>query len=204
MDLAKIERTYQANGWGRAAYEPAMMVALLLYAFCLGERSSQRIERLCERDLAFRVITANQCPDHTTRARFRQTHEAELATQFSRVVRLCADADLVTVGGVALDGTTIKASAVVAANRTTETIEQVMYTMQAEASTVDDAEDRLHGLEPRGDALPEALRDRTRRLKRLHECQTRLEREAAEATAQQQATSEGCHAEEAGTQTEGA
>ena len=85
MDLAKIERTYQADGWGRAAYEPAMMVALLLYAFCLGERSSQRIERLCERDLAFRVITANQCPDHTTRARFRQTHEAELATQFSRL-----------------------------------------------------------------------------------------------------------------------
>ena len=131
MDLAKIERTYQADGWGRAAYEPAMMVALLLYAFCLGERSSQRIERLCERDLAFRVITANQCPDHTTRARFRQTHEAELATQFSQVVRLCADAGLVTVGGVALDGTTIKASAAVVANRTTETIEQVMYTMQA-------------------------------------------------------------------------
>ncbi|THJ20549.1 MAG: transposase [Nitrospira sp. CG24E] len=68
VDLAKIERTYQADGWGRAAYEPAMMMALPLYAFCLVERSSRRIEQLCEQDFAFRVITTDQCPDHTTRA----------------------------------------------------------------------------------------------------------------------------------------
>ena len=62
MNLAAITRTYRADGWGPAAYEPAMMVALLLYAYCLGERSSRRIERLCQRDVAFRVITANQGP----------------------------------------------------------------------------------------------------------------------------------------------
>lgn len=94
MDLAKIERTYRADGWGQAAYEPAMMVALLLYAYCLGERSSRRIERLCKRDVAFRVITANQGPDHTTIARFRQTHEKALASLFTDVLRLCAEAGL--------------------------------------------------------------------------------------------------------------
>ena len=79
MDLAKIKRAYRVDGWGAAAYTPAMMVALLLYAYCLGERSSRRIERLCERDVAFRVLTANQRPDHTTIARFRQTHKTALA-----------------------------------------------------------------------------------------------------------------------------
>ena len=95
MNLAAITRTYRADGWGQAAYEPAMMVALLLYAYCLGERSSRRIERLCQRDVAFRVITANQGPDHTTMARFRQTHEIELAKLFTQVLRLCAEAGLV-------------------------------------------------------------------------------------------------------------
>ena len=87
MNLVAVKQTYRADGWGQAAYEPAMMVALLLYAYCLGERSSRRIERRCQRDVAFRVITANQGPDHTTIARFRQTHETELATLFTQVLR---------------------------------------------------------------------------------------------------------------------
>lgn len=186
MNLAKIERAYRADGWGSAAYAPAMMVALLLYAYCLGERSSRRIERLCERDVAFRVLTANQCPDHTTIARFRQIHETELATLFTQVLHLCAEAGLVKVGVVALDGTKVKANAALAANRTAETIEQVVSTMLAEAQVADDAEDRVYGEDHRGDELPEPLRDRTRRLKRLQECQERLQREAAEAVAQQQ------------------
>ncbi len=94
------------------------MVALLLYAYCLGERSSRRIERLCERDIAFRVIAANQRPDHTTIARFRQTHEKAVAALFTDVLRLCAEAGVVKVGVVALDGTKIKAAAALAANRT--------------------------------------------------------------------------------------
>ena len=88
MDLSAIEQTYRRDGWGQAAYEPTMMVALLLYAYCLGERSSRQIERLCERDIAFRVIAANQRPDHTTVARFRKLHETALAALFSDVLRL--------------------------------------------------------------------------------------------------------------------
>ena len=87
MNLVAMKQTYRADGWGQAAYELAMMVALLLYAYCLGERSSRRIERRCQRDVAFRVITANQGPDHTTIARFRLTHETELATLFTQVQR---------------------------------------------------------------------------------------------------------------------
>jgi transposase len=199
MNLTKIERTYRADGWGQAAYKPAMMVALLLYAYCLGERSSRRIERLCQRDVAFRVLAANQRPDHTTIARFRQTHETELATLFTQVLRLCAEAGLVKVGIVALDGTKIKADAALAANRTVETIAAEVTRMLTEAQATDAAEDRQYGPEQRGDELPEALRERQSRLARLQACQERLEQEAASAVAQQQAKLEARQAEEAAT-----
>lgn len=199
MNLTAIERTYRADGWGQAAYEPPMMVALLLYAYCLGERSSRRIERLCQRDVAFRVITANQSPDHTTVARFRQTHEIELAKLFTQVLRLCAKAGLLKVGIVALDGTKIKANAALASNRTVETITAEVSRMLTEAQATDADEDRQYGSERCGDELPEALRDRTSRLTRLRACQERLEREAADATAQQQAKIETRRAEEAAT-----
>ena len=199
MNLTAITRTYRADGWGPAAYEPAMMVALLLYAYCLGERSSRRIERLCQRDVAFRVITANQGPDHTTIARFRQTHESELATLFTQVLRLCAEAGLVQVGIVALDGTKIKASAALASNRTVETITAEVSRMLTEAQATDAAEDQQYGQERCGDELPEALRDRQSRLARLQACQERLTQEAATATAQQQAKLETRQAEETAT-----
>ncbi len=175
MDLKNITQTYRRDGWGQAAYEPTMMVALLLYAYCVGERSSRRIERLCERDIAFRVLAANQRPDHTTLARFRQTHEQALAALFTDVLRLCAQAGVVKVGVVALDGTKIQADAALAANRTTEAIQETVQRMLSEAQTADDAEDRMYGAERRGDELPEALRDRHSRRARLQACQARLE-----------------------------
>src|SRR4051812_1817352 len=79
LDLAAFYAAYRADGWGRAAHEPAMMVALLLYAYAIGERSSRRIERHCEHDVAFRVIAANRVPDHATIARFRVRHERAIA-----------------------------------------------------------------------------------------------------------------------------
>jgi transposase len=197
MNLTAIERTYRADGWGQAAYEPAMMAALLLYAYCRGERSSRRIERLCQRDLAFRVIMANQGPDHTTIARFRQTHETELATLFTQGLRLCAEAGLVKVGIVALDGTKIKASAALAANRPVETITAEGSRMLTEAQATDAAEDWQYGPARCGDELPEGLRDRQSRLARWQACQERLTQEAASATEPQQAKSETRQAEEA-------
>ena len=82
MDLNAFYGAYREDGCGRAAFEPQMMVALLLYSYAVGERSSRGIERRCREDIAFRVITANQIPDHATIARFRARHEQALADTF--------------------------------------------------------------------------------------------------------------------------
>ena len=145
------------------------------------------------------MITANQGPDHTTLARFRQTHESALATLFTQVLRLYAEAGLVKVGVGALDGTKIQANAALASNRTVETITAEVSRMLTEAQATDTDEDRQYGSERCGDELPEDLRDRQRRLARLQACQARLTQEAATAIAQQQAKIETRQAEEAAT-----
>jgi transposase len=111
MDLAAFYAAYRVDGHGRAAHDPSMMVALLLYAYAIGERSSRRIERRCLEDVATRVICANQAPDHCTIARFRQRHELAIGELFGDVLALCAEAGLVRVGVVAIDGTKVHASA---------------------------------------------------------------------------------------------
>lgn len=199
MDLSRFYARYRADGGGHPAYDPAMMVTLLLYSYCLGERSSRRIERLCERDISYRVIAGNRAPDHATIARFRQAFEKELAELFAGVLRLCAEAGLVKVGVVALDGTKIKANAALAANRTYASIEEEVRTWLKEAQAIDEEEDRLFGPDGRGDELPPELADRRSRLFRLKECKERLEREAAQAAAAQQAKVEAAKAEEAAT-----
>ena len=93
LDLSAFYAGYRADGHGRAAHDPAMMVALLLYCYAIGERSSRRIERRCVEDVAVRVICANQAPDHTTIARFRQRHERALGELFGEVLALCAESD---------------------------------------------------------------------------------------------------------------
>jgi len=123
MDLAAFYRKYREDGWGRAAYEPRMMVALLLYAYCLGIRSSREIERACEDRASFRAITANQRP-HTTIARFRQEFTEEIGKLFTEALRLCVRAGLVKVGVVALDGTKVAENASLSANRTYEHLER--------------------------------------------------------------------------------
>jgi transposase len=103
LDLDAFYAAYRSDGWGAAAHDPQMMVALLLYAYSIGVRSARGIERRCAEDVAFRVITANQVPDHATIARFRARHEQALSELFSGVLSLCARAGLVKVGIVAVD-----------------------------------------------------------------------------------------------------
>jgi transposase len=93
------------------------MVALSLHAYCLGIRSSRRIERACQSDVAFRVMTASGAPDHTTIARFRNRHQEGLRTLFSASLRLCARAGMAEVGLVVLDGTKMEAAASMRAKR---------------------------------------------------------------------------------------
>src|SRR5215217_7298559 len=179
LDLAAFYSAYRADGWGRAAHEPAMMVALLLYAYAIGERSSRRIERHCEHDVAFRVIAANRVPDHATIARFRVRHERALAGLFGEVLALCAEAGLVEVGVIAIDGTKLHASASKDRNRG---YEEIAREILAEADAVDRAEDERYGEGQRADVLPPEFRSSGGRRGWIREAKRRLdERRAQEA-----------------------
>ena len=116
LDLGEFRR-YRADGHGRAAFGPEMMVALLLYACCHGERSSRVIGKRCVRDVGYRVITGGLRPDHATIARFRARQERALGGLFSRVLRLLAAEGMVSLGVLSLDGTKLAGDAAQKANR---------------------------------------------------------------------------------------
>ena len=182
IDLGAFYRAYRVDGHGRAAHDPAMMVALLLYSYAIGQRSSRAIERRCREDVPTRVICANQVPDHTTIARFRARHQQALAQTFTQVLALCARAGLVAVGVVAVDGTAMAANASHEATRGYPAIREEVDRMLGEAAEVDAAEDAEHG-SARGDELPGELGDRRRRLARLRRCREELEVEQAKVEA---------------------
>jgi transposase len=178
MDLSAFYSAYRADGHGRAAYEPA----LILYAFATGVRSSRAIERHCRRDVAYRVITGNLVPDHATTARFVCRHERALAELFGEVLKLCAKARLVRPGVVSIDGTRIAGNASPEVNYE---FEQIARDIVAEARATDEAEDEEFG-EARGDELPEQLRtaDGRREFFRGAREQMRRERESSEPVAE--------------------
>ncbi|WP_370353426.1 IS1182 family transposase [Kribbella sp. VKM Ac-2571] len=117
LDLAEFFAAYRTDGRGGSVYDPAMMLAVLLYAYCTGERSSRRVERRLVEDVAYRVVAANQQPDHATIARFRARHEDAIAGLFGQVLGLCVRAGLVDAGVIAIDGTKIAANASFFVNR---------------------------------------------------------------------------------------
>ena len=94
MDVREFYAAYRSDGWGAAAYDPGMIVAILLYAYCLGLRSSRRIARALEEDVGFRVVVANRQPDFRTICRFRAEQEEALEELFVEVLRLCHEARL--------------------------------------------------------------------------------------------------------------
>src|SRR3989442_12022230 len=173
MDLAAFYGSYRQDGWGRAAFEPSMMVALLMYAYAQGERSSRGIERKCVEDVAYRVIAAQQTPDHATIARFRVRHEGALAGLFSEVLALCKEAGLVKVGLIAIDGTKVHANA---SHHSNLDYEQLAREILKEAAEIDAAEDELYG-DACGDELPEHLQTSEGRRAALQEAKRKLERE---------------------------
>lgn len=174
LDLSAFVAAYRADGRGGAAYDPSMMVGLLVYAYCVGERSSRTIERRCAEDVAFRVIAANQLPDHATIARFRATHQDALGALFGQVLGLCARAGLIRVGLLAVDGTRMQANASRDANRTAE---QLAKEILDDAASVDAEEDERFG-DARGDELPAELAGSGRRA-RIRALLDELEADAA-------------------------
>lgn len=154
MSLGPFYAAYRADGHGRAAYDPAMMVTLILFAFSTGVRSSRAIERHCREHVAFRVITGNLIPDHVTITRFICRHGQGLAGLFNDVLRLCAEAGLVDSGVVAIDGTRIAANA---SRERNQDYAQIAMEIVEQVKATNEAEDEELG-EARGDELPEELR----------------------------------------------
>jgi transposase len=190
FDAAPFLARCRADGRGGAAYDPMVMVAVLVYAYCVGERSSRRIERLLCQDVAFRVVARNLGPDHATIARFRAGHDQALAGLFVEVLGLCERAGLVGTGLVAVDGTKIKASASMDANRDEaglrKALEDEARRILDEAARVDAEEDALYG-DARGDELPAEFADPTTRAERIRAALERLRAERAESVDQQAA-----------------
>ena len=166
LDTSGLHKAHRNDGVGRAAYDPDMMLALLIYAYCTAVRSSRKIERLCSVDVAYRVVCANNLPDHSTIARFRQAHGTVAQRLFVDALTLCAAAGLARVGVVAVDGTRVGANASLKANRSRVEVETEVAEMFAQAEAADAAEERLFGA-ANGDELPPELADRQRRRARL-------------------------------------
>jgi transposase len=199
LDLGEIYRYYKVAvdaetgqerpkaASGQPPFHPKMMVALLLYAYANGTTSSRRIARLCERDVGYRVVAANQRPDFRTISEFRRIHLKALGKLFVQVLHLAREAGLVKLGHVALDGTKVKANASKHKAMSYEWLckreaeyEKQVADLLRRAEETDVAEDDLYGADLRGDELPEELRFRQERLKRIREAKRALEEAALE------------------------
>ena len=185
LDLSVIMERYAGEERGYPPYHPAMMVKVLLYAYCSGVASSRKIEkRLCE-DIAFRVLAANNTPDFRTISDFRKDHLKALAGLFLQVLKLCQKAGLVKLGHVALDGTKIKANASKHKAMSYKRMKEEEARLEAEvaellkkAEAVDEEEDQRYGKGKKGDELPKELAFRDSRLKKIREAKAALEAEA--------------------------
>jgi transposase len=190
LDLSAIIDTYDASRGGQPPLDPRMMVGLLLYGYCVGTTSSRKIERATYDSVPFRVIAADQHPDHDTIAEFRRRHLTALSGLFVQVLRLCQKAGLVKLGHVSLDGTKMKANAskhkamsyAYMEKRERELREQVEKLL-AQAEAADAAEDELYGRGQRGDELPKELAFKQSRLKKIQEAKAALEAEAKQCAA---------------------
>jgi transposase len=180
LDLTAFYGAYRADGSGRPAHDPAMMVALVLYNYAVGARSSRAIERRCVEDVACRFIAANRAPDHVTINRFRSRHQAALSGLFGEVLALCARAGMVRAGMVAVDSTKMAADASLGANRSYEGLRAEARRIFEEAAQIDAAEDELYG-EARGDELPDDLADPRTRPARIRQLLDELEAERGRA-----------------------
>ena len=194
LDLSAIYAAYeQGDRRGQPPYHPAMMVKLLLYGYCTGMPSSRKIEQATYRDVAFRVLAADQHPDHDSIAEFRKRHLEALAGLFVQVLQLCQGAGLVKLGHVALDGTKLKANAskhkamsYAHMEETEARLEREVRCLLEQAQQVDAAEDTQYGRGRRGDELPAELARRESRLVKIRAAKAALE-QAARARASQAA-----------------
>jgi transposase len=179
LDLDAFRGGHRLGGAGREAYDPGMLLALLIYGYAVGERSSRQIERLCTVDVAFRVICGQDTPDHTTIARFRRARVDLFERVFAQVLALCARAGMGRLGTVAIDGTKIAANASIEANHREAWFRKQARKIAAEAEDTDAAEDAEFGPDARGDELPGELADPKTRAERIRRCLAEIAAEQA-------------------------
>jgi len=198
LDLSVFYAPYEGDGRRKAPFEPRMMLKVLIYAYASGVFSSRKIAKKLEEDVAFRVLGADNFPQHRTICDFRQRHLADFKALFAQVIRIAREAQLVRLGTVAIDGTKVRANASkhkamsykrlkAEEQRLAEEIEA----MCSAAGRVDDEEDGLYGADRRGDELPEELQHRQARLATIRAAKARLEAEQRDAD-----TARGRHADD--------
>lgn len=194
FDIASIEQKYQCkDARGVQPFPPRMMVALLVYGYCTGIRSSRKLEKATYDSVPFRVlIGGNNHPDHTVISEFRRKNLKEIESLFVQVLVLCQEAGLVKLGHVSLDGTKLDANASKHKAMSYERLQKKeaelaleVKVMMAEAEQADDGEDTKYGKDKRGDELPEELRRRENRLEKIKDAKARLEVGAAAARARE-------------------
>ncbi len=193
LDLSEILIPAQAKDpRGEKGFDPRMMTMLMLYAYCVGTVSSRKIERACYEDLAFRVLTGNQQPDHSRISDFRRRNLDALKGLFVQILRLCQKAGMVSLGHVALDGTKVKANASKHKAmshermlRAEKQLAQEINALMRKAEILDAQDDRHYGKTNRGSDLPDELRRRQDRLERIRQARKEMEAETAAAAARQ-------------------
>jgi transposase len=186
LDLSAIYAVYnQKDPRGRLAFNPNMMASLLIYAYCVGQYSSRKIEKSTYDNVAFRVLSGDQHPDHDSIAAFRKIHLKALGDLFIQVFQLCQKAGIVKLGHIAIDGSKILANAskhkamsydVMCAKE--KALELEVLEMLGKAQQIDAEEDSKYGSGVRGDDLPAELQRRESRLKKIKEAKAMLEAEA--------------------------
>ena len=184
LDLEAVYASY-GDARGAPAFHPVMMTALLLYSYTQGLYSSRRISRACEERFDFHAVTASAKPDFRTISEFRKRHLKALSGLFVQVLKLCAQAGLVKLGHVALDGTKIKANASKHKAMSYARMQKAEAALAAEvagwlkaAETADRKDDASLGADRRGDEMPDWVADKQERLARIREARAALEAEA--------------------------
>ena len=185
LNLGEILEIYSNTDRGQPPYHPAMMVKLLLYAYCMGIPSSRKIEQKTHEDIALRILAAGHHPDHDTIASFRKTHLTAIKGLFLQVLLLCKEAGLIKAGHISLDGTKMKANAskhkAMSFRRMGEKekhLQNEIDRLLKNAEKTDTEEDRRYGKGRRGDELPEELAFHEKRLKKIREAKKALEERA--------------------------
>lgn len=210
LDLSPIESVFQAkDARGERPYNPAMMVALLLYAYSAGVFSSRRVAKATYEDVALRVVAGGQHPHFTRISAFRRDHQDALSGLFLQGLMLCSKAGLVKLGHVSVDGSKVAANASKhkamsydrmgeLEKRLTAEIDELM----AQAQRKDANDDERFGEGRDDEALPDELKRREDRLARLRTAKASLEKEAREArAARHRELATGCSARAAAADT---